>query len=118
MSRASEILVIVLIYVLAAEACYAAPGFYTGWCDSGGEIFGNRNSYVTYCFKVYGSMSMNCDVMASNYPDRGPGRWGAYNIGVVNNNGCYNMYWGPVAGAPSVRCWSYGLATTFSFSAG
>jgi hypothetical protein len=115
MSKSCLITIIIVAFcVSAAESCYAAPGVYTGWCSMNKGIVGSRGHYVKYCFDVGGDMSLHCEVMASNYPRKGEGHWGSYDVGVINDGECAGMYWGPVSATPSVRCWSYGLPVTFN----
>lgn len=111
----SIVLILIVVFCSSiANGCYAAPGFYTRWCEMTSARIGSRGNFVYYCFDTEGQMSMHCEVMASNYPNRGDGKWGAYDIGVVNDGDCIRMYWGPVAAVPAVRCWSYGAPVNFN----
>jgi hypothetical protein len=98
---------------VVADACYAAPGIYTGWCDTNHWINGDRSLYVQYCFKLYGDATMHCEAKANGYPGRGA-YWGDYDLGVINDGDCMRMYWGAVAARPSVRCWAYGTGVMFT----
>jgi hypothetical protein len=113
MNKSAFIVLLLSAIAGTASACYAAPGIYTGWCNFEKGVYGSRSTYVNYCFDIAGEMTIHCQAMASNYPDRGPGQWDAYDIGVINDGDCVRMYWGPVAASPGVRCWSYGLPVHF-----
>lgn len=106
--------VLFVVALTGADACYAAPGVYTGWCDMNRAVVGHSRYYINYCFRRFSvKMSVNCEVMAKNYVGEGLGRWGAYDIGTINEGTCMRMYWGDVAAVPSVRCFSYGLPIVF-----
>jgi len=100
---------------LTAESCYAAPGFFTGWCPANRAIVGHPSMRVAYCFEIKGDMNINCEVLASNYEGKGVGIWGNYNVGVITDGDCVRMFWGRNAAVPSVRCWSYGTGVHFNY---
>ena len=102
-------------FAVAGEACYAATGFYTGWCSGDRVILGHELHSVQYCFRVYGEMSLYCEVTASGFPQRKNG-WGNYAVPAVTDGDCFTMYWGAITARPSVRCKSYGLPVHFAFT--
>lgn len=107
------IVLLLAVAVSTTGACYAAPYAYTGWCNTHRALIGHSAHVVNYCFDVHGEMTLHCEAMASNYPGRGVGGWGAYDIGVINDGDCVRMYWGAVSATPSVRCYSYGTPVNF-----
>jgi len=115
MKSIAILFIFVALCATAVDSCYAAPGVFTGWCDANKAIFGHDRLRVYYCFSIKGDMSMRCEVMASNYPGAGIGRWKNFDVGVINDGDCVKMYWGANSAVPSARCWSYGLPVNFDF---